>query len=870
MRNIWIIFPFLLLTTSVYAQHPRTVKGHIRDSYGNSLPGAVVTLVTSTDSTAVSASAQADFFFNAVKSSRFKLEVGFMGYEKFVRQYKLADSLNTIVLDTIVLSIASTALKEVVVAATVPVKVKEDTIEYDAKAFKVREGDAVDEIVKKLPGVDVDKTGNMSVQGEPITKVRLNGKDFFGNDAAAAIQNLPADIVKNLQVIDDYGDQANITGIKGGESTKILNINLLPDKDEGYYGKLTGGLGTDGRYEGRFRTNILRDKQQIAFDGAINNTESGDGISDRKSAKLNYRDNWGGKLVSYGSYGYTNRNNSIRETTSSQTVFQDYTKLEDESQNSYTGNNQHQLSWNLEYQVDSSNYLKIQPDLSYSTTTTHNAGLSNTQLLGSSSLKDNQSFNNATSSSLSARIFYNHKFKKQGRNFSFTSQMGYSNSDANSDVKNRYTITDTADNISYTNQFQQTGTDNNTFQTSAQASYIEPLSASSYAEVSYQLNRSATSNIRNTNDVDPVSGEQKQNFLQSNDYDYQFTTHRIGLNYRFKQKKLNYMVGMSAQPSVLKGEDFSRHNSTSRSLFNWIPTARLIYRFSRKNTFSARYYGRSQAPGFTQLQPLTDNSDLQNTVTGNPDLKPEFSHNLNLEYKQSDWSSGYTMLAKLLVNETMNKIVTVRTIIPDSLKQNTTYINTNGFYNVKGLYTFSKPFADRKYTLTYFGDAGYSNNIAFTNGERNIGKDLTIRQGFKFRADLDDIMDAELNTAYSFNGTTYSSASFQARRVNSVLIGIAGRNYFFSNWTLGYDFSYTINSGYSTGNVNPKLLNAYLERRLLKHNRGTVRVAVFDLFNQNTGISRDVFDNEIVDKRNNRLARYFMLTLNYRLENFGH
>lgn len=868
MRNIWIIFP-LLLAINGYGQHTRSIRGHIKDSYGNLLPGAVVTLVSGSDSLTVATSVNAGFIFNAVRSPVFELKVSYIGFQAFSRQYQVADSARSILLDTIILKDGQTRLNEIVVSATIPVKVKEDTIEYDARAYKVREGDAVEEIVKKLPGMEVDKNGNMTVQGEPVTKVRLNGKDFFGDDAATAIQNLPADIVKNLQVIDDYGDKAAITGVKGAESRKILNINLLPDKENGYHGKATAGIGTSGRYEGRIRTNILRGNRQIAFDGGLKNTEGGDGISDVRSLKANYRDDWGADLESYGSYRYNNRRNNTTASTYSQTIFQDYTKLEEENRIGSSEQDQHRLSWNVEYRMDSGNYLKLIPDITYATNASHNTGLSKTLLLGGSSIKDNQSFNNATSSGIGTAIFYNHKFRKAGRNVSLDAAINYSDQNSDSETKNKYTITDSSGHVTDEDQFQQTATGNKIMQTRMEVTYLEPLSKFSYASVEYEWNRSGTENIRNTSDVDPITGEHTPNLQQSNNYNYQFVTHRVGLSYQFKRDKLKYVVGVSAQPSLLKGQDISRNTATSRSMFNLVPVARLVYRFSRKNTFTARYYGRSRAPGFTQLQPITDNSDLQHTVTGNPDLKPEFTNNLNLEYKQADWLSGYTMLAKLVFNQTSNKIVTTKVIVADSLREKTSYVNTGGFYDVNGFYTFSKPFADRKYTLTYFGNAAFSNNIAFTNGERNIGKDLDIRQGLRFRVDLENVMDAELNTAYSFNTTSYSSAAFESRRIHRILIGLGGRSYFFSNWTLGYDLSHTINNGYNTGNVNPTLLNVYVERRFLKGKRAALRLEGFDLFNENTGISRDVFDNEIIDRQSNRLARYFMLMFSYRMQDFG-
>jgi hypothetical protein len=242
---------------------------------------------------------------------------------------------------------------------------------------------------------------------------------------------------------------------------------------------------------------------------------------------------------------------------------------------------------------------------------------------------------------------------------------------------------------------------------------------------------------------------------------------------------------------------------------------------------------------------------------------------LGVEYRQSDFASGYTMFTDLSISQTENKIVSSRVIVPDSLKQQTSYVNADGFYNARGSYNFSKPFADRKFTISYFGSANYSNNVAFTNNERNVGKNMVISQGLKFRIDLKDVIDAQLNTSFSHSKTRYSSAAFSERKLNRYSIGLEGRSHFFKDLTLGYDLSQTINEGYSTENVNPTLLSLYLEHRFLKGNRGSVRLQGFDLFNQNTGISRDVFDNEIVDRLNNRLARYFLLSFNYRLQHFG-
>lgn len=870
MNKIALLFLVLVFNLNSYAQNFKSVSGTVQDTMGTALPGALIKLKTAKDTMATATDINGSFSFLNVKDSLINLSVNFMGFKPFNKTYKLNKNLATIKLYKIQLQEESNLLNEVLVVAINPVVLKEDTVEYDARAYKVREGDAVDAVIKKLPGVDVDKDGNITAQGDPITKIRLNGKDYFGDDVATAIQNLPADIIKNLQIIDDYGEQANITGLKNGTPEKVLNINLQPDKEKGYFTKTNIGAGTKDRYVGDFKANFLNDEQQISVDGGINNIQGRlAGVSSHKSAKLNYRDNWSEKLVSYGSYRFNNQKNNTFERVASQNIYQNYTRFEDEDNNNKTINNDHRLSWNFEYRPNKTNYFKIEPDLSYDMGRSNNIGLTTTQLLQNSSVRTSENSNRSYGLNFRSRIFYNHKFEKVGRNLSFNADVNTDKGGRDRNVKNDYENVDSLGNESLEQQYQLANNNNKNTSSSLKASYIEPLTERSFLELNYEWRRSNTRNEKATFDVDPLNGEETVNFNLSNLYDYQFTTNRVGLTYRTKQEKLNYIIGFGIQPTTLRGTDVSRGIDTDRKTFNWIPTARLVYRFNREQSLSANYHGSASQPGFVQLQPITENSNLQNTITGNPNLKPEFVHQMKVEYKESDIKSGRTMFTNINFSQVQDKIVSAKVIIPDSLRQETSYVNTNGFYNARGVYSFSFPLMQRKMFLTYYGGSNYSNNIAFTNNERNIGKNLSLRQGLKFRFDIEDILDTELNTSYTLNRTTYSNSTLANRNTNQVNIGIEGRNYFFKDLVLGYDFSQTINEGFGTSIGNPTLLSFYLEHRFLKGNRGSLRLQGFDLLNENTGISRDVFDNEIIDRQSNRLTTYFLLSFNFRLQQFG-
>lgn len=864
---------FLLLLANffciqVYGQKGKAVQGTVRDTAGNAQIGASVNLICGFDSVTTATDEKGIFNFSGLKADSFRITITSMGFRTFTKLYAIPKGNKSFILEPVIMEEEFNALNEVVVTAIIPVKVKEDTVEFDARAYKVREGDAVEEMVKKLPGVEVDKQGKITTEGEPVTKVRLNGKDFFGDDAIAALQNLPADIVKNMQIIDDYGELAKLTGVKSGEPTKILNINLEPDKQNGYFIKGAAGIGTGNRYAARLRANNFTDDQKLAFDGNLNNTTATDGIQNNRSVKLNYDGEWGDKIVSYGSYRFNNNDNKVTEKIARQDFYSDYTRYETEEKINTGRSNDHRFSWNVEYRINKNNYLKVQPDISFGNTASGSNGFTNTKLLSTGSARDYNTQTNGSSSGGGTNIYYNHKFNRTGRNFSVNADINFSGSREDKEVSNEYTLTDNASDTSYEEQQQFWNSRNKSRRTRVEASYMEPVNERSFIEVEYDWSHSRNENYRRVRDGKAAADSSYISNL-SNDYNYQFITHRVELNYQYRQPKLRFLVGVAALPTLLKGQDISRGTGATKRTFNLMPAARFSYSFSKKRKFRAFYRGSTSQPGFTQLQPVTDNSNPQNTVIGNPDLKPELTNRLQLNYKQSGGSMGYTLFTKINLSQTQNKIVTSKTIIPDSLKQQTTYLNADGFYTASGQYSISKPFFDRKFTISYYGGGNFSRNIAFSNNEQNIGRNLSVNQGVRLRVDVEDVIDANLNVAYSVNKTRYSLASFEDRNTSRLLFGLQGRNYFFDKIVLGYDLSQTINDGYNTGDLNPTLLKMYLEYQFLKGNKARLRLQGFDLLNENTGISRDIFDNQIVDKQTNRLGRYYMISIEFRLDKFG-
>ena len=842
------------------------IEGLITDSSGNPVIGSSVQLLSGTDSVTTATDTSGNFRILAELNTDFRLTVTAMGFEPFSLHYPVNASVNIIQVPPIQLKAAFNALDAVVATAIGPVKVMEDTVQFDTRAYPVRPGDAVEEIVKKLPGVELDKNGNMTTEGEPITRIRLNGKDFFGEDAAAALQNLPADIVKNLQIIDDYGELNRITGIKSGEPKKVLNINTKPDKENGYFVKGKVGIGSHDRYTAGIRGNNFTSDRKLSFDGALNNTGSGDGIRTNRFAKVNYRANWGEKILSYGSYNFNSSKNYLEEKIIRQDFYKEYTRFDDEQRKAESNNNTLRFEWNLEYQAEKNNNLRIKPNLNNNSSRSLSAGQTNSRLLAVSSLRDYQTINDNSASGIGSEIFYNHKFKKPRRNITLESNLSYNGDDQLRDVSNAFTITDSLQNQTEEIQRQFWDSRNRRTTMGAEISYFEPVSPRSFIELEYEWDRSENRSIR---DVTGDKADDSTSTALNNNYTYQFTTHRAGLNFQHRREKFNYVLGITAQPAILTGQDLSRNIATSKQTFNLIPLARFSYNFDKQRSFQASFNGRSNQPGFIQLQPITDNSNLQNTIVGNPHLKPELVSRLHLQYKQSGRGSGYDIFTSMNFSQTQNKIVNSRIVMAETLKQQTSFINADGFYSASGDYSITRRFSERKYSVNYYGGSNYNRSIAFNNNERNIGNTVILRQGLKLGIDIEDIIDARIHTAYSVNNTSYSLQSFNERKSNRLFLGLEGRNYLFDHWEIGYDFSKTINRGFNTAAIDPVILNLYLEYQFMRNNKARIRIQGFDLLNQNTGISRDVFDNQIIDRQTNRLGRYFMLSFDFRLNKFG-
>ncbi len=903
MKHILSFFLLSLISLTAFSQSNYEVSGTVRDSSGLSVIAATVKLRSAKDSLFTRTNADGAFSFKGVKSGQFTLSITSLGFQSALRKYMYNEGEGNLALGVINLKNSSKQLNEVVISGTPTVTVKEDTLEFRAADYKLKDDAQVEDLLRKLPGVEVDKDGNVKAQGKAVTRVRVNGKDFFGGDVKTATQQLPANLIDKVQLIDDYGDQANFTGVKEGDPEKILNIQIRPDKNNGYFTQGRIGQGNEGRYQGNISANMFNKTQQISVQGNLNNTNTslfnfngggggarvqlggggggariqigggggnagGDGLTRVASVGLNYRDEWSKKLTSYGNYSYANRNNEVLRTTQQQNINTSGFLLNNQNSTSNTSSINHRFNWNLEYKIDSVNYLKVTPyfNLGQSNGTSANTFAflqDGTSLISSG---NNGGISSSETPNFGADALFNHRFGKRGRTASVTLSLSKNNTTQENDAINQTTPVGVPIAV-YQRQLVSNNKTNTT--TRSGISYIEPLSRTESLEFNWNFSLADYQNGRTTLGTNTPGGVLAIVASQSNDYTYSFMTNRLGMNYRVTQKKYNYSLGLGVQPSLLSGTSVSNQTSYRRTALNIIPVLRYSYNFSKTKEFNASYNGRNNEPSFNQLQPVTDVSNPQFPVVGNPNLKAEFSHNINIRYNNFNFEKGDVWFTNFSVNLTENKIVSNSAFLPGN-KIETRYLNTNGFYSVNGFYNWSKPFAERKYTLSINGFANYSNNINFIDDQKNNGKNLIFSQGASFQLNPAQWIELNPGVNYTANKNTYSISAQQNTKVSTWNLTFNGKAYIRKTWILGADFTKALNKGYTSGfAVNPFIMNTYLEKQFLKNKAASLRFQIFDVYNENTSISRSVTANSINDTRSNRLARYAMLTFSLKLQKFN-
>lgn len=891
---------------SGFSQEVYQVNGRLVDTAGSPIARATVSVfVEGGSDTLKSVTNNVGFFLiKGIANRKFTLLATSIGYGTTRKVYTLPEGEDVLKVDNLVLYPEYSSLQEIVIS-TPPIIVKEDTVEYKADSFRLKPNAMVEDLLKKMPGIEVDKNGNITAQGKTVSRVRVNGKDFFQGDPKAATQQLSADMIDKVQVIDDYGDLANASGIKDGEPDKIINLQLKKDRNRGVFSRSTVGAGTDDRYQGSANVNIFNNNKQLSFFGGMNNNNTStfnpdgggrtsfgsggrgfqvniggnnqggiggdEGIETSQSMGLNFRNDFKDNKGSvYGNYSYSIRTTDLERSVASQNFFNGTKFLNNQVSTSENTSGRHRMSINLEWNIDSFNYFKFIPE--FTSRATDNLSFSVFDYirndLDTTSRGLNNNVANTQTPSFNGNLLFNHKFRKRGRNLSVNINGGYDQTDGESrklNVTNLFFPLNRTDSL---NQFVLT--DNLSDNFSMRFNYSEPIMKDRYIDLIYQYRQSFTSNDRATFLVDATGASVFEPTL-SNAFETDFLNQRMGANFRTVKKKYNYTLGVSAQPVNQKGYSISKDSTYAPiKRLNLLPSANFAYNFTRNKTLRFFYNGSARQPTFTQLQPVRDISNPQYQTEGNPTLKPEQAHVFSSTFNNLNFLTGQTFFIGANYNFVVNQIVNNTVRLGNAGSQLTTYENVNGNYSVSGFYNFSKPFNNRTYIMSFNGTAVYNNNNTFIDNQSNVARNLLFAQGAKFEFNWKEWLEIDLGARYGLNSVNYSLPGLQEVNYGSWTLTNNSRVDIPGGWVFRHDLEYIMNRGLASNvNQNIALLNASFEKTIFKKKNGIFRISGFDILKQNKSIARTLNGNNIIDTRVNRLTQYFMMTFIYRFNKFA-
>lgn len=904
----------------IYAQSGRQVQGKIIDTTQNPLPGVTVKLFTqgSKDTLHTISGKKGTFSFVNVVSGRFILRAASSEYVLFEKDYQFAETEKNIQLGEIILQHDIKILKEVLVGMPF-ITIKEDTIDYRADSIILRTDASVEELLKRLPGIEVNKNGVITAQGKLVTRVKVNGKDFFGADVKMATRELPANVVDKIQVIDDYGEEGAHSGIKKNDPVKVINLKLKKDKNKGVFGSSEAGYGSSESYQAKASLNFFNDRSQLSFYGNSNNINNGfvitntgnsgriglmsgggiveagstgssndggantgirqnsggipEGITTTYSAGTNFRFDFGKRNSVYGSYSYGNRNTEGFRELYQQNFYSTGYFINNQQYNYNNNGNSHNGYINLELYPDSLSYLKISHDISYYTN--QNKSNNGFSYFRDSIYKTSEGHLIDTSKSnrpsVGINIFYNHTFKKKGRNINLSLSLGTNRSNMETNRLGLTRIYNLQGAYLDSTQNQHINEESKENSYNLYFSYTEPLAKNQYLDFTFSHDFSKSSTGRNVFIQEPGAIDFILDSAFSNQYNNRFNNDRIGLSFRTIKKKLNYTLGITLLPVNNKINSAEKDTINTKQQFtNIAPSARFSFAFSKGKNMTFSYRGMNRQPAYLQLQPVRDISNLQFQREGNPGLKPEFRHTVGLTYNSFNVKKGAGLFSSVNFNAIQNKIVNNTILLDSSGAQLNKPENVNGAYNIAGFYTYTKPLEKNKFILRMNGSIIYNHDAILVNSLRKTNKNWFLIQGLQFNYANNKWLDwgAEVNysVAVSRNllsqSNNFKNSAWTIATNASLQLPV--------NIVIKFDFEKIFNQGLAESiNSNINLLNISIEKKLVKKKNIYLGISGFNILNQNSSITRVLTGNSITDSRHLQLSRYYLFTFLYRWNKFG-
>jgi len=918
----------LLLFSAYILTAQNKVTGKVVDGMNRfPLPDATVTLINPADSAAVGfavADKNGLFEIKNLKKGSYLLGITYTGYRPFTKNLDITLSQFVIDLDTIYMQPDTSMLSSVVVSAP-PITVKKDTVEFRASMFKTKPNATVEDLLKKLPGVEVDKDGKVQAQGEEITKIYVDGKEFFSNDPKLATRNLSSDMIESIQVFDDMSDQAKFTKIDDGSRKRTINIKLKKDSKRGIFGRSSASAGTSDRYEGSASVNMFNNSRQLSVLGGANNINrlgftsndlissmggmgnvnggggrggrggrggggggtSNNGNTKSWSAGVNYRDEWGPKIDFSGNYFVSQTSNSNFSQSYRQSFFaDDSSALASSTSNSKNISTNHRFGLRFEYLIDSMNSVLLTPTLNLQHAESFNDESLTTQAVSPkfnykaiegkshrSNIRDGQLFTN--------ELLFRHRFNKPGRTFTIGWSTSLNSSDGEGfNTSPYYFYNPDSTQNRFDNRQQRNDQLIHSFNNIISSSITEMIGSDKIWELNYAYTINKSNSDRNTYDYDSTTQRfDSINKPLTNYFENLFTASRLGTNFRVKKQKYDYQFGGAVQFASLQNlsnrATTGKDSTMKQQYTNFFPNASFNFTPAPRKSLRFTYRGSTRAPGISQLQDVQDVSNSLNIRTGNPDLKQEFTHNVNISYNTFNVNNFLYLNLNVAGSIVSNKIVNSISKLGEGV-QLTRPVNLNGARNLTFSGTIGIPLSKvttgrrSPLNINLTTSLRYNRDVSKLDDRLNLNYTRGIGQRIHFTYFIQDKLDVGANASYNYNDARYSVQQSLNYTYFDHHYSVDVTYTFFKRFMINNDFDYYINTGRAQGFNQPiPLWNAYVSCLLFKKQNGELRISGVDLLNQNKSINRSVGDNYIEDTYTRVLQRFFLVSFMYKFRSFG-
>ncbi len=913
---------FLCFSSAVFAQNPNTIKGIVSDTSSfTRLHNATISILNAKDSTLYKYTRAAEngtFSINPMKKGDFILLLTYPNYADYVAPFSLTEEKNSIDFKLINMNSKAKLLNEVIIKGqAAAIKIKGDTTEFNAAAYTIQPNDKVEDLLKKFPGLQIDKDGKITAQGKTVSKVLVDGAEFFGDDPTLVTKNLRADMVDKVQLFEKTSDQAAFTGVDDGEKTTTLNIKLKEDKKSGYFGKVDVGAGTDDFYQGQLMFNKFKAKQKFSVYGTASNNGV-TGLSWQDAGKFSGgNDNMefidGGMMISFGGgdeldfgggyYGEgipTSRTGGAHYDTKwkddKQTINTNYkigslgvmTNKNTLNQNNLpTGiinSNSDELSDNYIFRqkldatytikLDTTSNLKINVDGTLKNNTSKSdfatIGKRGDNSLINTSMRSNDNEGEEQSFNISA--FYTKKLKKLGRNYSLNIGQRINEKNSEGFLKSNNNFYNENGNLTNTEIIDQLKNNNTTTSAfSSNLTFNEPINKALSLVLNYGL---SFNNSRADRKSFNSSAPGRYDILDadfSNDFEAKQLINQGGIAFNYKKAKT--IVTLGTKLSAVNFNQFEAYTQQkyNRSFLNWIPQASYQYKFSSQRSLRVNYYGNTNQPSVDQLQPVRVNTDPLNIPLGNPNLKPSYNSRINLSYNSYKILTNQNIYLNGSIGFTNNQIVNNTTTDAEgrSTRQAINLTDKTPFnYNVFSRIGRKIKFLGIDASIGLNGGGGksysYINEALNTTTTTNFSPSLNISK-YKDKREFN----------FSFGPSYSAQESSLQKNINNKGWGATGYGSFKivlpKKITLQSDgrYSYSPKTA-SFDNSNMQLIiNSSVSKSFFKKNDLTLTITGNDLLNQNRGFNRFAFANTITQTTYNSISRYFMFSLVWDFNKMG-